>query len=395
MLLGVFLDEDPVGELTVIGDTIEFRLLETYRNRYPRRVLGQVFEDDPARVHKSRIKLPPFFSNVLQEGALRELVANKIGVKAEREPYLLAQLGDDLPGATRVMVLDATEDDRPAATEGREPEAPDLLKFSLAGVQLKFSAVHSGPRALTIPAHGRGGDWIVKLPDPRFPGVPENEWSMMTLARRAGLDVAEVELVPLSSVQGLPAEVRRDTSPLALAVRRFDRREGARVHMEDFAQVLDVRPREKYRSANFETIVRILASVAGASVEEMIRRLVFNAGIGNGDAHLKNWSLLYPDGVHAVLSPAYDLVSTVQYIPGDDLGLNLARSKRFEDVSLASFRRLADRARLEIDVGAIVRETAERIRGAWADLRTSLPMSEPQKAVVEAQLGRVPALRAE
>jgi serine/threonine-protein kinase HipA len=218
---------------------------------------------------------------------------------------------------------------------------------------------------------------------------------MMTLARRAGLDVAEVELVPLSSVQGLPVEVRRDTFASALAVRRFDRHEGVRVHMEDFAQVLDVRPREKYRSANFETIARIIASVASASIGEMIRRLVFDAGIGNGDAHLKNWSLLYPDGVHAVLSPAYDLVSTVQYIPGDDLGLNLARSKRFEDVSLASFRRLRDKARLDTDVGAVVRETAERIRTAWAELRASLPMSEPQKAVIDAQLQSVPAIRGE
>lgn len=395
MLLGVFLDEEHVGEIAVIGDAVEFRLLETYRNRYPRRILGQVFEDDPDKVHRSRMKLPPFFSNVLPEGGLRELVANKIGVKAEREPYLLAQLGDDLPGAMRVAVLDATDDDEAPAAEGQDPEAPDLLKFSLAGVQLKFSAVHSGPRALTVPAHGRGGDWIVKLPDPRFHGVPENEWSMMTLARRAGLDVADVELVPLSSVQGLPVEVRSDTSSQALAVRRFDRREGGRVHMEDFAQVLDVRPREKYRKANFETVAHIIASVASGSVDEMIRRLVFDAGIGNGDAHLKNWSLLYPDGVHAVLSPAYDLVSTVQYIPGDDLGLNLARSKRFEDVSLASFRRLAEKARLEVDVDAIVRETAERIHVAWAELRASLPMPDSQKAVVDAQLRRVPAIRGE
>ncbi len=394
MLLGVLLDEEPVGEIAVVGDAVEFRLLESYRNRYPRRVLGQVFEDDLARVHRSRIKLPPFFSNVLPEGALRELVANKIGVKAEREPYLLAQLGDDLPGATRVMTLDGTNDDLAGAPDEREPEDPDLLKFSLAGVQLKFSAVPSGARSLTIPVQGRGGSWIVKLPDPRFPGVPENEWSMMTLARRAGLDVADVELVPLSQVLGLPTEIRPGASAKALAIKRFDRRDGGRIHMEDFAQVMNVRPREKYESANFETIARIVAGVAGqVSTLELIRRLVFNAGIGNGDAHLKNWSLLYPDGVGAMLSPAYDLVSTVQYIPGDDLGLNLARSKRFEDVALASFERLAEKARLDVPMASIVRETSERIRAAWGELRPDLPMSETEKKVVEAQFRRVPVMR--
>src|SRR5579859_5074414 len=155
MLLGVHLDTEPVGELNVVGEAVEFRLLETYRARYPRRVLGQVFEDDPSRVHRSRVKLPPFFSNLLPEGALRELVARQIGLKAERESYLLAHLGDDLPGATRVLVLDPTDEDDTKEIEARRDEPSDLLKFSLAGVQLKFSAVQASGRGMTIPAHGR------------------------------------------------------------------------------------------------------------------------------------------------------------------------------------------------------------------------------------------------
>jgi serine/threonine-protein kinase HipA len=395
MLLGVHLDVEPVGELTVVGEAVEFRLLETYRARYPRRVLGQVFEDDLSRVHRSRVKLPPFFSNLLPEGALRELVARQIGVKAERESYLLAQLGDDLPGATRVVVLDPTDEDDTREIEARRDEPSDLLKFSLAGVQLKFSAVHASGRGMTIPAHGRGGDWIVKLPDPRFPGVPENEWSMMTLARRVGLDVAEVQIVPLASIEGLPGEVRADPSAMGLAIRRFDRAAGKRVHMEDFAQILDVRPRhwDKYHSANFETIARIVASVAPGSVEELVRRLVFNAAIGNGDAHIKNWSLLYPDGVSAVLSPAYDLVSTIQYLPDDDLGLNLARSKRFEDVGLASFQRLTEKADLNVPIDSLVGDTVARIREGWAQLRSSLPMSDGEKKTIDAHFARVPVMQ--
>lgn len=395
MLLGVHLDDEPVGELSVVGDVVEFRLLETYQARYPRRVLGQVFEDDPSRVHRSRVKLPPFFSNLLPEGALRELVARQIGVKAEREPYLLVQLGDDLPGATRVVVLDPSDDEDTGEIELRRDESSDLLKFSLAGVQLKFSAVQASGRGMTIPAHGRGGDWIVKLPDPRFPGVPENEWSMMTLARRVGLDVAEVQIVPLASIEGLPGEVRTDPSAMGLAIRRFDRASGKRVHMEDFAQVLDVRPRhwDKYHSANFETIARIVASVAPGSVEELVRRLVFNAAIGNGDAHVKNWSLLYPNGTSAVLSPAYDLVSTIQYLPDDDLGLNLARSKRFEDVGLTSFRRLGEKAQLSVAIESLVLDTVARIREGWAELRPGLPMSDVEKAAIDAHFARVPVMR--
>lgn len=393
MLLGVYLHQDLVGEITVIRETIEFRFVESYRARYPRPVLGQVFEDDLDRVHRSRIKLPPFFSNLLPEGALRELVARQVGARAEREPLLLAHLGEDLPGATRVVVLDPTGEDDSTELGPAEDEPRDVLKFSLAGAQLKFSVIRATDRGLTIPVHGRGGDWIVKLPDPRYQGVPENEWSMMTLARHAGLDVADVELVPVTSIEGLPSEVRQDRTAQALAVRRFDRSGSMRVHTEDFAQVTNVRAsrREKY-GTNFETIARNVGAIAPRSIEELLRRLVFNAAIGNGDAHLKNWSLLYPDGVRAVLSPAYDLVSTIQYLPDDDMGLNLARSKRFEDVRLESFERMKDKAVLDVAASSIVRDMASRIRASWAALRSTLPMSEAEKTRIEAHFDRVPVM---
>ncbi len=258
---------------------------------------------------------------------------------------------------------------------------------------MNVSGLHAGGRGPTVPADGRGGDRIVKLPDPRFRGVPENEWSMMTLARASGLDVADVELVSVESILGLPGDLQIEAGAQALAIRRFDRLpEGQRVHMEDFAQVLDVRPREKYDEANFETLARIVARVAAGSVEELVRRLVFNAAIGNGDAHVKNWSLLYPDGVRPVLSPAYDLVSTVQYMPEDNLGLNLARSKRFEDVRMASFERLREKAELEVDVPSVVRDMVARIRRSWAEIRSELPMSDAEKLRLEAHWERVPVM---
>jgi serine/threonine-protein kinase HipA len=106
MLLSVFLGAERVGEITVVRESVEFRLVEAYRSRYPPPVLGQVFEDDPERVHRSRVKLPPFFSNLLPEGALRELLARQLGLHGDREPHLLAHLGEDLPGAVRVVLDD-------------------------------------------------------------------------------------------------------------------------------------------------------------------------------------------------------------------------------------------------------------------------------------------------
>lgn len=399
MLLSVRLGEDLVGEMTVVDDSVEFRLTEAYRTRYPRPVLGQIFEDDPDRVHRSRVAVPPYFANLLPEGALRDLVARQAGTKVEREPYLLAYLGEDLPGAVRVRVEDGPDDDEMSSNPYEDPEdTAHTLKFSLAGVQLKFSAICDGVRRWTIPAQGRGGDWIVKLPDRRYSGVPENEWSMMTLARAVGLDVADVELVPMSEVRGLPPELDLGSGPNALAVRRFDREsDGVRVHIEDFAQILDVRPshRAKYRSANFETLARLVSRIAPTSAEEFVRRLTFDIAIGNGDAHIKNWSLIYRDRINPALSPAYDLVSTIQYLEDDDLGLNLARSKRFEGVRFESFARLQKKAELAIDAVATARETVTRVRDHWSKMRADLPMTEAEKVAIEAHFQRVPLLSEE
>jgi serine/threonine-protein kinase HipA len=201
---------------------------------------------------------------------------------------------------------------------------------------------------------------------------------MMTLAKESGLDVADVELVDVKAILGLlpGLDVVGDT---ALAVRRFDRQRGLRVHMEDFAQVLDVRVAEKCSAANFETIARIVGRVAKESVEELVRRMVFVVAIGN-------------DGVHARLSPAYDLLSTIEFLPDDDLGLNLARSKRFEDIGMESFLHLGRKADLAVDVEAIVRSQVERVREAWTRLRADLPMVEVAKANIESHWGRVPLM---
>lgn len=81
--------------------------------------------------------------------------------------------------------------------------------------------------------------------------------------------------------------------------------------MEDFAQVLVKYPHEKYNSANYEQIGRVLYEFSGdalADVQQFARRLLVNILLANGDAHLKNWSLQYEDKVTPRLSPAYDIV---------------------------------------------------------------------------------------
>lgn len=101
--LSVLLNETPVGVLrTTAGDGCEFELLESYKDASPRPTLGQTFLDDLDSVHHVRGGVPPWFANLLPEGALLDRIADKAGVHHSRKLHLLALLGEDLPGAVRV-----------------------------------------------------------------------------------------------------------------------------------------------------------------------------------------------------------------------------------------------------------------------------------------------------
>lgn len=399
--LRVLVQDTPVGVLTLSGnDGCEFRLLESYKLAYPRPVLGQAFLDDLEQVHRSRARTPPWFSNLLPEGPLRDLVAKQAGVLPTREFFLLDHLREDLPGAVRILTdspLVIPEELQNSDAAGLPQDIPgDEWHFSLAGVQLKFSAKR-GERGLTIPASGLGGDWIVKLPDARYPKVPENEYATMQWAKASAIDVPEFQLVDVADISGLPSAFRSFPEKRAFAIRRFDRpTPGRRVHMEDFAQILGLYPEEKYQKYNYETLASLILALTGRSgLDEFIRRLVFIVASGNGDAHHKNWTLIYPDGISAALSPAYDLVSTIQYMPDDRLALNLARSKRWDDVTMDAFRRMARKigedeavmvTRVEASVGMIL--------DAWHHSARDFGYDDEARRILASHLATIPLFQA-
>jgi serine/threonine-protein kinase HipA len=346
---GVWLHEQRVGSITLSGGIIRFQLDESYIHDANRAVLGLIFEDDLVAIHRSQMRLPPWFSNLLPEGRLREWIAQAKGVSKNRELDLLIKVGHDLPGAVRVAEAEIGQeifdvDRREVVSEtGSDNDSKDIWRFSLAGVALKFSMLRTGER-FTSPAIGEGGDWIVKLPDQRYQNVPLNEFSMMELARKVGINVPEVRLVHRDLLTGIPDNLWPASEDMAYAIRRFDRTPSRElVHIEDFAQVRGFYPSDKYKG-NFETLAALIYRTYDVeSLLEFSRRLAFNYVIGNGDAHLKNWSLIYTDPRRPILSPAYDLVATAIYRPPgkpEDLGLKFAKSRRFELVTFDSFERL-------------------------------------------------------
>ena len=187
----VYLHDKIVGRLHRYDDVTRFVFAEGYWDDPNRAVLGLNFEDNPHARHRSNLRLPPWFSNLLPEGRLREWIAQARRTSIDREMELLAQVGHDLPGAVRVfaadqmMPVDVSGGDDAGNRRGNPTDS--LWSVSLAGVGLKFSMLAQGER-LAVPAHGEGGDWIVKLPDPTYQEMPRNELAMMTLAQAAGID---------------------------------------------------------------------------------------------------------------------------------------------------------------------------------------------------------------
>jgi len=391
-VLEVLLHGKPIGTLTRLpGDRVLFAFTEGYIADENRPTLSLSFKDALGSLIKdvrpTQSRLPVFFANLLPEGSLRDYLASRAGVKPEREFFLIAILGRDLPGALEIrpadgaLPLDENVDVSVEAAEAADSEP--VLHFSLAGVQLKFSAVKDATGGLTIPADGVGGSWIVKLPSTKFHNVPENEFAMMELARQVGISVPETALIPIDKISGLPSGINA-IGKHAYVIKRFDRAaNGELVHMEDFAQVFGVYPERKYDRASYRNIAEVIWTEMGdVGIVEFVRRLVFNFLIGNADMHLKNWSLIYPDRRSAALAPAYDFVSTIAYLPDDRLALTFVDSKQFSSITNEQFERFAAKARLPTKLTLdTVHETVARFAETWRNAPDVLNDDQLRQAI--------------
>jgi serine/threonine-protein kinase HipA len=397
--LYVLLYGEPIGTITHVGgDRTLFAFTESYIQNAQRPVLSLGFKDAFGELitefAPTQTKLLPWFSNLLPEGHLRKYLAERACVSHAREYFLLWVLGRDLPGAITVEPAD-NEAWPPDAHDGHDRPADNrranALRFSLAGVQLKFSALEGARGGLTIPVSGEGGDWIVKLPSREFDGVPENEFSMMTLARGVGIDVPPIQMIDIKAIENLP-EGARVRGSQAFVIQRFDRLASGPVHVEDFAQIFGVYPDAKYKKATMRRIAQVIgAEGQDADIAEFIRRLVFNALIGNADMHLKNWSLIYPDKRRAALAPAYDFVATTPYIKDETAALKFSRTARFDELTMDELAHLAGNARLpEKLVLKTAAETVALFHQQWKAQAKNLPLTRDVVAAVEHQLKIVP-----
>lgn len=277
---------------------------------------------------------------------------------------MLLRYGADCIGAVGIRSAEPVGV-RPAAPHDVEEEAAVLPGKTLSGVQKKLLAWRDadGFRPCLDPADP--ATHIAKFNRPDLPSLVQNEDLSLRLAR---------EVLGQDRVTAAGRGTLRGIEGIALLVERFDREDGARLRLEDFAQVLGKpRGREfdgKYHSSYEEaaTVIEKYSARVRIDLARYFELVVFNLVIGNADAHLKNFSLLErPEGLR--LSPAYDLVNTLIYPDLERVtALEIGGARRpFDSLSRAQIEQLG------ADIGLprkAVQLTLERLAKTFAAAQT-------------------------
>lgn len=204
---------------------------------------------------------------------------------------------------------------------------------TLTGVQPKLSLEinrkdKNSPKRFTIV--GLWGKYILKPQTDQFEQLPENEDLTMHLA-----EIAKIKTVPHSLIRFADGE-------LCYITKRIDRsRKGDKIAMEDMCQLTERLTEYKY-SGSYEQIAKIITKYSKAPILDLVNyweQLLFCWLTGNSDMHLKNFSLFNPKGYGFILTPAYDLLSTVLVLPEDNEELALTLNGKKNKIKKIDFEK--------------------------------------------------------
>jgi len=287
----------------------------------------------------------PFIEGLLPEGEARRVIAFDLGVDEADTFGLIRALGKDCAGAMVIQFIDdpspvtlSVSNSQPITSQELEGLIRNLhvaplgvegrVKASLAGYQEKLVLTRRRDGTWGRPVDGTPSTHILKPEIARFPGTVANEAFCLRFASHLGLDVASVETIEVGGSQ-------------LLVVERFDRYvsdsgDVLRIHQEDFCQATGLLPSQKYQDHGGPSLKRVAAVLTTTpdvdSLDRLLKAVVVNVLLGNGDAHAKNFSLLHERNGRLALAPLYDLMNT--YVYGDNtLAMYIDDVRRVEEVT--------------------------------------------------------------
>ncbi len=334
----IYLRDDLAGKLEKLSaDSFAF----TYDDGWMAKAQGPVAFSLPLfqKAHQVN-QLFPFFDNLIPEGWLLDYVRGAYKIdKDDRFALLLATCHFESIGAVRVVALDSEEQEisLSESSDSNDKECPlEMLAPKEKALQKKLwdttkkitvlldpdeplNSFRKTVRGCSISgAQSKGlfyldsegkftpsrsaSQFIVKPLSNVFAELPENEYITMEIAKKVGFEVPPCALVDIEGVGR------------SLVIKRFDVSKEGRRRCEDFAQILNENSEGKFK-LSYEKVAKAIDKYSHAPVAdlyEFYRRLIFSFFIGNGDMHLKNWSLLEvePGANVFYLSPCYDLLNT-------------------------------------------------------------------------------------
>jgi serine/threonine-protein kinase HipA len=383
--LEVWLLARHVGTLTQVDGRLEFRYAAEWLTGSAPIALSrslplqaEAFDDRASR---------PFFAGLLPEADKRRLVAQALQVSHQNDFALLDGIGGECAGA--VTLLEAGKlpsmpsdtgdvrwlsDDEVLRLLDEMPRRPMLageqgLRLSLAGAQDKLPVLVDGER-IGLPLNGAPSSHILKPAIPLLDDSVFNEGFCMALGAASKLGVA-------------PTRIRQIADRVFLLVARYDRQHAGhglpqRLHQEDFCQALGVAPETKYQNEGGPGFAQCFALVRQATrpnapqVLRLLDAAIFNALIGNHDAHAKNFSLLYTDR-GPILAPFYDLIATAVYPKlTDKMAMKLGGKYKFNELHPRHWARFAEEAGLSVaPARQRVLQLARQLPGTARQLQTA------------------------
>lgn len=401
--LEVWLFDNRIGTLALVEGRLSFQYAAEWLDQ-PNAVAlscSLLLRTEPFDDHETR----PFFAGLLPEGQMRRLIAQQLQISGQNDFALLDHIGGECAGA--VTFLESGHPLRQGADDevkwlGDEaviaildelPRRPmlagkDGLRLSLAGAQDKLPVVVNGDR-IGLPCNGAPSSHILKPAIHAVGDSVTNEGFCLALAEAMQLKPARSRI---HSVQGRQF----------LLVERYDRTRDAegrlqRLHQEDFCQALGVAPEMKYQNEGGPDLGQcfaLLRRVTRPSAPQVLRLLdyvVFNALIGNHDAHAKNFSLLYV-GNAPLLAPLYDTLSTAVY-PSltPKMAMKLGSKYRFSEVQARHWGQFARAAGLSVaqarkrivELAGRLPVTARKLQSAPASGFSGHPLVEQIVSIIE------------
>jgi len=406
--LNVFLLGQHVGVLESDNGELTFRYLPEYLQKTDATAISYSLPLRPEAFDSQATSI--FFDNLLPPDVVRKRLGKILHLSRHNIFGFLKAIGGDCAGAIALHPASGAETEEnptPSYRELSEEEASRILKdlpgrplnigkekgfrISGTGAQDKLIArVDAGK--IYLPLFGAPSTHIIKPPVAAYPESVFNEFFCMRLAKAMNLPAPSCKILTLEKIS-------------YYCVTRFDRQVSdgqiSRLHQEDFCQLFSVDPEKKYENeggptipACFQLIKKMRIGTVGQI--DFVRRIIFNVLIGNGDAHAKNFSVLY-HGKRMQLAPVYDLLSTEIYdVLAHETAMSIGGEMAFARITRKSFVQMAKECKFRPELAlTLIDEMLEKIIDVSKSLAAELnqqypsPVYEAICRIIECQTSRL------